>query len=524
MILRKPYAFFIKHFRTIHVILSLLMLYSLFYTKRLLDFFNEYINLNLNLRGQELASIYTPFLFQIVPFLIIITLIVVLCVLVIKKKPKTSYIINTLIAVFNIVIIQVSRSTLLSMQLNIIDSRTSRLVRDFIMLSLFAQILSTVLITIRAIGFDIKKFDFKQDLKEFEVSDADREEFELEINFDKNKTERNIRRKIRYLKYAYKENKLFTNILIISLLAVIFIIFTAVYIKKEKPVKQNVFIQNNGITLKITNSYMTDKDYKGNVIDEDSMFVILKVDIKNNTSSKRKLDIATTILSVGDYSYAPTYEYKDSFFDFGEVYKEENLKNEFEKKTLIYRIPKQLVDKKISFKFINKNTLDKKRVKLDLIDLSKEEIVSLNLGDEIDFKNSILESYKLKINGFDLSQKYKLNYNFCIQNVCKTSTEYLTPSISGNKDKILLKLNMDLSKEQTIPLLYDAYDLISSFATIYYTIDDEKVNDVPLKEVVSTRAKENNIYYIEVSSELLYASSIKIEFNVRNKIYKYIIK
>ena len=44
MILRKPYAFFIKMFKPIHLILSALLIYSIYLENKLLGIFNNYIN------------------------------------------------------------------------------------------------------------------------------------------------------------------------------------------------------------------------------------------------------------------------------------------------------------------------------------------------------------------------------------------------------------------------------------------------------------------------------------------------
>ena len=43
MIIKKPYAFMIKHFRLIHFILSLLMVFLISKTSSIVSFFNEYV-------------------------------------------------------------------------------------------------------------------------------------------------------------------------------------------------------------------------------------------------------------------------------------------------------------------------------------------------------------------------------------------------------------------------------------------------------------------------------------------------
>ena len=46
MIIKKPYAFMIKHFRTIHVILTILVMYLISKTHAIFTFFNDYANNN----------------------------------------------------------------------------------------------------------------------------------------------------------------------------------------------------------------------------------------------------------------------------------------------------------------------------------------------------------------------------------------------------------------------------------------------------------------------------------------------
>lgn len=526
MILRKPYAFFIKHFKMIHVLLSFLMLYSIYHSKRVLDFFNSYIVENINLKGQELASIYTPLLYQIVPFLIITILIIILVVMALKKKQFTFYVINIISYIYTSIVIQVSKITLSNMASSTIDPRSIRLIRDIVMISFIFQIVGIIIVFIRAIGFDIKKFGFKQDLKDLEINEEDREEFEVEFNFDKNKTTRKIRKKIRFLKYTYKENKLLVHLVIAISVFILIFFGSFYYIKKEKPVKENTYISNNGISLKVNKSYITNTDYKGNVISEDSIFVILKIDIKTNSSNIQQLDVATTKLMVGNYSFIPTFDYNNSFFDFGSVYLGEKLSKDYEKKVLVYEIPKKLKNELIEFRFINKNNMDKKRVKLNINDLTLNLTqYNYNLNEEIDFKDSILSGYKLAINGFDIQKKYKLDYNFCYNNECTLSYEYLVPSVSDNVDKSILKLQGELVYDNSIFKLNDLSDIISAFGVINYSIDGvNKTNKIPLRKVTSTKKKEKNVFYIEVPSEIENSNNISIKFVIKDKIYEYMLK
>ena len=54
MILRGPYAFFIKYFRVIHLIMAIFIGFLIFQTNTFLQFFNQYINSNMVSIGQNL--------------------------------------------------------------------------------------------------------------------------------------------------------------------------------------------------------------------------------------------------------------------------------------------------------------------------------------------------------------------------------------------------------------------------------------------------------------------------------------
>ena len=530
MILRKPYAFFIKHFKLMHVLLAAFMCYSLYKTKELLDFFNEYSAILINTKGQDLVTPLLPGLFQFVPFLIIIVSIIILVVMIVKKKPCLFYVILIACYIYCAVLLQISRFTLISLSTSTVDSRTILLLRDLIMISFIIQIFELIIVFVRATGFDVKKFDFDADLKKINITEEDREEVEVELNFDGNKLIRNIRRQIRFLRYTYKENKKIANI-VISVFGVI-IIFTIISasIKKNPIINQNEIFSGNNFTLSITDSYLTNTDYKGKTITED-YYLILRLNIKNNSNKSKVLDIATTKILIDDYVYTPTTQYKDSFSDFGTVYLGEEIKEET-KKILVYQIPKELINKKIIFSYVDKNNMDEegnfKSVRIninykDVIGVDSYEEVKLN--EELIFEDSIMSTVKIKINAFDIQSKYKLSYNYCVKTRCYDSYEYLVPSVNSNYDKVLLKLSGTFETEEQLPDIYDLYDFIEKFGKLSYVIDgQEKIQNIEFKEVKSKKMNQQNIYYIEVLDEVKQAEKISFFFTIRNKNYKYIIK
>lgn len=532
MILRKPYAFFIRHFKLIHIILAVFAFYSIYKTKLLLDFFNEYSASIMDVTGQDLVSPLLPGLFQLVPLLIIIFSIVVLFVMAFKKKPYFFYIVTIAIYIFTFIMLQVSKGTLNTLYVTMLDVRSIRLIRDLIMVTFIAQLISSIFIVVRATGFDVKKFDFKSDLKEIEINEEDREEVEVQLNFDTNKGIRGLRRKIRYLKYSYKENKLLFN-LVFAIAGVSLICFVGVLIfNREKIINQNVYFSGNNFTVNLTNSYLVNTNYKGKIIDEDYYYLVLKLQIKNNTNREFGLDIATTKILIDNYVYTPISENKSSFFDFGRVYQSENIGSELEEKVLVYKIPKQLIKEDIIFSFVDKNTVDKDgKFATTKVRINYEDLTGIassretNINDTLSFEDSILSDYKIHITSFDINNKYKLEYNFCVSGECYKSYEYVKPSLASNYNKVLLRIKGTLESEKKLDNIYDLYDFIEAFGSLYYELDGQKkVHAIQFKEVKSKRTNENDIYYIEVLEEVKDATKISLVFTIRNKNYEYILK
>ena len=112
-------------------------------------------------------------------------------------------------------------SVLGSMETALLDIRQVRVARDIIMIVFFVQTFSVIITFVRATGFDIKKFNFGQDLAKLDIKEEDREEFEFEVNVDTGKVQRKFRRNLRHAKYVYFENRFLINMGLLLLFSVI---------------------------------------------------------------------------------------------------------------------------------------------------------------------------------------------------------------------------------------------------------------------------------------------------------------
>ena len=97
MILRKPYAFLIKNFKLIHFILVGLILYLMYRTNIILNFFNEYVaSTQVALAGNLTGTLFQSYMF-IACFLVVAIAAIMLVTMSIKKKPLFFYILMILI-------------------------------------------------------------------------------------------------------------------------------------------------------------------------------------------------------------------------------------------------------------------------------------------------------------------------------------------------------------------------------------------------------------------------------------------
>ena len=184
MILKKPYAFIIKYFKLIHFLLTLLIAYLIYKTNSILDFVTNYISSNTSVVGQNLTDNLFNSLCFIFPILIIICALIFIGIMYKKEKPFMFYIINIFIFIFFLIIFGYSFNVIKEMQSVIVDIRIIKIIHDLLIILIGVEAISFITFLIRAVGFDIKKFDFLSDINKLDINESDKEEFEFNINID----------------------------------------------------------------------------------------------------------------------------------------------------------------------------------------------------------------------------------------------------------------------------------------------------------------------------------------------------
>ena len=77
MVLKKPYAFIIKHFRAIHLLLLIPIFYLIIKTRAIVYFFNSYVTYGYNLNFSEVLTNISSHYINILMYISVILILLV---------------------------------------------------------------------------------------------------------------------------------------------------------------------------------------------------------------------------------------------------------------------------------------------------------------------------------------------------------------------------------------------------------------------------------------------------------------
>ena len=502
MIIRKPYAFFIKHFRFFHIIFVLLAFKLIIDNISLFEFFDNYINTTPSIVSSYIAE--NTIVNIIWGILLVIGLIILLGVLIYKKKDVKLYIIEIISYILVTVLFFVANNTINNLTNYLVDIRIVKAIHDILFAFIFLEAILIALLFTRATGFDIKRFDFASDYAKINATSEDREEVELNLDFDFNVFKTKYNRFIRNLKYFYLENKL-VCLGIVCLIFVITIGSSYAYYKNRTYVNVggNV-IKANKYVVTFDKFFVDNKDMKRNLIDG-SNFIIMKANIKLRGSSRNTFNTSNMMLLINQSSYIPLKKYNQYFEDFGIPYNDDVIEESGDY-YFVYSIPSSVDLVDIKFVYVDSNKYYQKNI--DLIDLrDSNSYGSYSIGDNLIIKTAFMDDVNFKIDEVSFKNKFLVPYIYKSANNFYSSSYYVSPSIKGNNDKSVMRV------------ISSTCDFIGSYGNIYY---NNKKSSVSLKKIDTL--KENDYCYFETDYNVLNASNIYLELNVRGNVYKYYLR
>lgn len=537
MILRRPYAFLVKHFRIIHAILLLGALFLMYKTNGIVSFLSSYIKSGIS--GQEATEAVTNY----VPFTIILisSLMTLLCGIIIyllryKKKSVALY---TYMLIFYIIL-----TALLIWMTSFISDlgyanpgiRFVSIIRDIFRASMISNIVIAIMCFVRAIGFDLTRFDFKKDLLDLGVQEADNEEYEFELKIDKDKIKSNIHKGFRYTKYFYKENRFIFRILGFLLIFLVISTFVKIITSFEKIYKENQVFESNELRMKVLNSYKTKTNTFGNKLNTKYFYLITKIEFENKMSYDYTISDGEIRVNYNDYELiSPIKSENSKLSEFGVNYFTQIIKpHETRTFNFIYEIPVEYYyNDDFTLRYLyniyyknNELNYEYKKVALTPITFDDEPAIvkTATLGDELSFEGSLLGNTKITINEMSLNDTFYYNLVKCNRVGCEKRTKSVTAKTAEKFDLTLLRINYKIDFDyDALGKKYTNDLFISRFGTIRFEYNGKEYNN-RLDLVDVTPYYTNDYAIIQVRDKLKKADKIYLDFNIRDKIYSYIIK
>ena len=534
MILRKPYAFLIKHFKLIHTVLSLAMLYLLYQTYNINSFFSDFKAMgDLKAEANITDKLFNDYMFFI-PWVIIVIALIILGVMIKKSKPKFYYLVNIASNIVTIALYSYLYNTILYMETNIISGQLVNLANDLVFMLLLIQLATVVTPIMRAIGLDLKKFDFGKDLLELEIDEEDNEEVEINVDFETNVAARKINKSKRFLKYFYLENMLVVNIVAVILAGTIgYVVYINVNVYSARYKQGDNF--NTGDTMvNVLSAYTTNQNSKGSVISKDGKtLVILKTRLSR--SGSEYFNTAKAQLYIGGKHYYPVKDYAKKIGDLGVNYKDDRLTYEPTIYLLVYEIPNDLLNKKMYFRYMNEidvksSKIDAKYIRVKLKPLALEQDVTkeeIKLNEEFVINKDVMGNTKVTLTDVSMAKEFKIPYKFCLSKAeCHDSVEYIRPLLNTNYDKALIKVEGKIELDETINIkaIKNIYNVITYFGKVKYVKDDKSYIINTFTKVESKKVDKTGVYYLEVDRSILDADEVYLILKSRNYEYQYTLK
>ncbi len=532
MIFKKPYAFLIKNFKLIHIILCVIIIYITNKFNALVTFFGD-LSRNSVKVVEGTAGQYITFLFVLAVLITLVFSTLMAILMKKKKKPNTFYIITDVYYSIILILLVVAASRIKSLYGAGTTLQVTRALRDIYLIMSFPNYYFIIMSLIRGIGFDIKKFNFRKDLEDLEINTNDNEEFEFVLGKDAYKYTRKARRIFREIKYYILEHKFIFTILG-GIIGVIFLVIMVLNINFGNPThRMGKMATAKGIQITVNNAYETAYDYNGNLIDSTHKYIIVDLSLQS-TYNEKTLNRDEVYLSYGNKRVYFKNTLKDYFIDFGKAYNGTAISTKkAERVILIFELPKKANALSYKLNFLNEETADEeniftyiytkfrikpKSVDKNIIEENKNLNETLYLGELNYNKTSMV------IKDAEIVPYYEYKYELCENEECK---EYIgIEKVENGAMQKLLVVNYNLSLDNTIPILnsfnanketslfnklvkvrynyngktyiYSGTTKINSYVkdTFFLTIDNKVASSEDKQLLITTRQNE---YFINLS-------------------------
>lgn len=527
MILKKPYAFLIKNFRIIHIILSVVIIGINILYGNINNFYSGYVKGTVR-DTIGLASKYINPLLYLLLFIVITFALIMFLLMRKKQKPTFFYITLFIYYLILLIMVIIAANVMKSVETSSLTQQASRAYRDIYLIVSLPRYYFMVISIIRGIGFDVKKFNFSKDLEELEIKSEDNEEFEFVLGTEGYKYKRKVRRTLRELKYYILENKFIFSIIVGGVLIVILssVIIHNNILNKTYKVGSSGAIGT--FTYNMIGAYETKYDYNGKLISKGKKYLILDMIIINRSGNSQVLTNVSMFLKAGNDSIYNMPSLKNYFVDFGKTYLNDEIPgNTTNNYILIFEI-----DDKTNYKnyYLNilKNIETKdgetfynySKFKIKPIVLNNTPAVLEKKPNEVMyFGANIFKETNLTFKSIEIKSSYEYKYEICNKEDCTEYYDVVAPDNSA--DNSLLVLNYKLDVKDNIGLKQTTTS-DKSFFDKFIKIEYNYYGKIVTKNVNSKIVKTlDNIVFIEIPKAAIRSDLVNLLISGRN--YKYYI-
>lgn len=516
MIVRKPYAFLIKYFKIIHIILFILMGYLLFKVRNIYIFFKNYVKTGTYSYVLNIANKYINIIMIITSILLVLMLLAIFFLMRQKKKPVFYYIFSSIFYFVTFISFLILLSFYSNLEYISYSNQLLVLYRDLTMVLYYLNYYFIIIAFIRGFGFNVKKFNFEKDIKELDITDADREEIEINSSIDYDKVNNYIRRKKRNFKYYIKENSFILTIFLVILV----ISFTA-YFSVSKLVINKIYTEKeivsvNNLDFSINSSYITNVDYNNDYIkDSSTYYLIIDFNILNKNEESKELDIKNYRVKINDKYYYPKNNLNNKFNDIGIIYKKQKLLKDINNNYIIVFELDNFSKNNIDFELYyskNKDEYAYKKIVLDPFYDQELNIGTYKLMEKVNLDKTYIKNGTFNLNDYSFHDMIEYKYTKCdnmINNgMCNDYNATVVPKMG---DKILkIEYNTNLNKN------------IFNYLNIKYIKDnkDFTIKNSSIKDITPDNYLENNVL-LSVPSNLVGISDFDFYFDIRGVSFTY---
>lgn len=513
MIIRKPYAFLIKYFKLIHFFILLVSTYIFFKSMNVLDFFNEYVSTRQFIESDTLINDTIPIAIIVFSIFLIAACSSIVILFKRKDKPTLFYISSVIYYLVFIIVCSLSRAIINTIIFDGIDPRIARIVRDVWLIAVILQFAVIGFSLIRTLGFDVKKFNFGEDLHELQIEADDDEEVEITTAFDADKLKMKVAMQKEELKSFFYQNKFMIIVILILLVVVIPSTLVARNIIANKRYKIGEVIDLDDFNLKITGAYVTKKNYKGDTLFKgNNSYLIVSFNINNLKEEERGITLNNLRLEVNDKIYMPKTSYYEHFSDLGTGYDGFKISKESKDYIAVYAINDEDLEHEMIIRYADRLTVKNSQVDAvyyrtiiepENIDIEKT-LVNRTIGQDLIIDYNELKGTKLNISHYNLKDKFTYEVN--------GKTRYIINSVG-----LVLSLNYDFTSNGI-----SFSDFLTKNVSLKYKYNNN-VYSQKISNITPANYKTDEIY-LAVSENLKDATEINLVINVRNTEYVYKIK